>query len=334
MDENYNTNSFVAGQGEMYNMKMFISLGLVAYLLVKAAFGPFGIYPKKYYNQTMTINSNSANNQEQIINAYVPGIWNNEMTDIITFIVLFLVIFMLKTKNNLVVYSNKPNYYLLISIMVACCYPPLKQNFSTDPSSMNLFEKIMIPILLILGFIFNFMSSAGQNKFYLLYLGFIVIIFVGLYLSKSNSEMYQDVLYNVASTNNQTKCTSYDTQEITVKSSGTVFKLTTVFVLFLSIIALPYNNNIITNVINGLLIGCFIGMMSFYGFQYPFYRTPADFCKNEAECQKKNIPTDNGNTYDAEISSEVENKVNWNSWTIMSVALVMVLMLFYLSFQR
>jgi len=44
----------------------------------------------------MTINSNSANNQEQIINAYVPGIWNNEMTDIITFIVLFLVIFMLK----------------------------------------------------------------------------------------------------------------------------------------------------------------------------------------------------------------------------------------------
>ena len=46
----------------------------------------------------MTINSNSDNNQDQIVNAYVPGIWNNEMTDIITFIVLIIVIFLLKSK--------------------------------------------------------------------------------------------------------------------------------------------------------------------------------------------------------------------------------------------
>jgi hypothetical protein len=334
MNNNYNgNNEITAHTGSLFNLKTFVGMGLIVYLLLKAIFSPFGLYPKKYYNQTMTINSNSDNNQDQIVNAYVPGIWNNEMTDIITFIVLIIVIFLLKSKNNLVVYSNNVNYYLIISIVIACIYPPLKQNFSDDPSSMNLFEKIFIPLLLAVGFWFNFTTSPNKT-YYIIYLGLIIMIFTGLYLSKNNSEVYQDVLYNVSSTDNKSNCTNYDTQEITVKSSGTVFKLTTVFVLFLSIIALPYNNNIITNVVNGVLIGLFTGMMSFYGFQYPFYRTPSDFCKNKTECQTKNIPTDNSSSDDSGVESEMENKVNWNSWTIMSIALIMVLLLFYLSFQR
>ena len=333
MDNNNNNNQLIAHKGDLFNLKTFIGMALVVYLLMKAIFSPFGLYPKKYYNQTMTINSNSDSNQDQIVNAYVPGIWNNEMTDIITFIVLIIVIFLLKSKNNLIVYSNKINYYLIITFVIACIYPPIKQNLSDDPSSLNLFEKIFIPLILIVGLWFNFIT-APSKVYYIIYLGLIIVIFTGLYLSKSNSEVYQDVLYNVSSTNSQTNCTSYDTQNITVKSSGTVFKLTTVFVLFLSIIALPYNNNIITNIVNGILIGLFTGMMSFYGFQYPFYRTPSDFCKNEAECQSKNIPTDNSSEDDSGVESEIENKVNWNSWTIMSIALIMVLLLFYLSFQR
>ena len=169
MDENYNTNTIsISGGGEIFNMKIFIGFGLVIYFIIKAIFSPFGIYPKKYYNQTITLNTNSDENKDQIINAYIPGIWNNEMTDLITFIVLAIVIFLLKNKNNLVVYGSKLNYYLIISAVVACCYSPLKQNFSDDPSSLNMFEKIVIPILIGVGFIFNFMSSGSQKTYYLL----------------------------------------------------------------------------------------------------------------------------------------------------------------------
>ena len=181
MDENYNNNQSIQHKGELFNLKTFIGMGLVVYLLLKAIFSPFSIYPKKYYNQTITINSNSDSNQDQIVNAYVPGIWNNEMTDIVTFIVLIIVIFLLKSKNNLVVYSNKINYYLIIAIAVACIYPPLKQNFSDDPSSMNLFEKILIALLLIIGFWFNFIISPNKI-YYIIYLGLIIVIFTGLYL--------------------------------------------------------------------------------------------------------------------------------------------------------
>ena len=40
----------------------------------------FGIYPDKYYNQTMTITTNDENaDKETVVNGYVPGMWNSEL---------------------------------------------------------------------------------------------------------------------------------------------------------------------------------------------------------------------------------------------------------------
>ena len=97
MDNNSsNTNNGVI---DMFSTRLrtYLIPLIFGYFLIKLFFATFGVYPKKYYNQTMTINSNDENaDKESVLNAYVPGLWNSELTDFLVMVMMSLILFFVK----------------------------------------------------------------------------------------------------------------------------------------------------------------------------------------------------------------------------------------------
>ena len=75
-------------------IQIFLSVIIFGYFGVKIIYGLFfKYYPNKYYYRnidiTTTEQSGSSSTTKNIaLNAFVPGMWNNELTDFITTIVL------------------------------------------------------------------------------------------------------------------------------------------------------------------------------------------------------------------------------------------------------
>ena len=85
-----NSNNTNNGVIDMFSTRLrtYLIPLIFGYFLIKLFFATFGVYPKKYYNQTMTINSNDENaDKESVLNAYVPGLWNSELTDFLVIII-------------------------------------------------------------------------------------------------------------------------------------------------------------------------------------------------------------------------------------------------------
>ena len=77
-------------------INLYLSIIILSYFLIKTIFSSFGVYPDKFYNRNFTINSNGKNNMNNVINSFVPGVWNSEMNDLIITLILVLVIFFFK----------------------------------------------------------------------------------------------------------------------------------------------------------------------------------------------------------------------------------------------
>jgi len=79
-------------------MEVFLSIIIIGYFGIKVVYGYFfNFYPEKYYYRNINITTNEKvdgrNTGDITLNAYTPGVWNNEITDFITLIVLSTVIF-------------------------------------------------------------------------------------------------------------------------------------------------------------------------------------------------------------------------------------------------
>src|SRR5210317_384393 len=78
-------------------IEVFFSLIILGYFGVKVVYGTFfKFYPQKYYYRNLEINSTSSSNDEAskentnqlVLNAYMPGMWNSEITDFVVAIIL------------------------------------------------------------------------------------------------------------------------------------------------------------------------------------------------------------------------------------------------------
>ena len=104
-----------------------------------------------------------------------------------------------------------------------------------------------------------------------------------------------------------------------------------------------YNIGAVNNIFNGLLLGVFVGGVSFIGIQYPIIKTASDFCSSYQECQSKGIPTmAENNDLEAtpetiqklnEQTSLLQNRINVNSWTVIGISLTLMLVLLYLAIK-
>ena len=346
-NENNNTMMIGATMGLfMSRIRIYLIIIIFGYFIIKLLCAPFGIYPDKYYNQTMTITTNDENaDKETIVNGYVPGMWNSELTDLLIMVVMALILFFMKMDNNFPLTTRYGiNYAILIPFCIGLVVAVVKSQIGDD----TIFDYIYVSLILVigLGIIFYNMllnKKASSKISYLVYVGVLILLVILLFVFKNNSSVFTNILYNIRDKNAES-CTRYDMENVIVKSSGDEFKMNIPFITWLVLMVFSYNNNIINNVFNGLLLGVFVGGVSFLGMQYPIIKTASDFCSTYDECVAKDIPTgsltnsetcaDNDKIQELDTQATVlENRINVNSWTVIGISMTMMLVLLYLAIK-
>ena len=344
-NNNNNNNTFSSGLGD--RMRIYLIVIIIGYFLVKLAFAVFGVYPNKYYNQTITLNTNSGGSDEQIVNAYMPGVWNSELTDFLIMVIMCIILFFVKFNNIFPLTKNgsSMNYVLWVPFIVGMIIPAIKASAFSSSTKIDNIESIIVVFIGFFMILYNFFvaSSVGYKIKYLIYVGLIILIAVMLYVLRNKSSIFTNVLYNIRNKNTE-NCTRYDMENIVVKSSGEEFRLNTAFIVWLVLLLMSFNGGIMTNAVNGLLLGIFVSSVSFEGMEYPIIKTASDFCKTQEECKAKNIPYDSmsNSTKGCDINiiknldeqtKVMEGKINTNTWTVVSISLTLILVLLYLSIK-
>ena len=96
-------------------LQTFISMIIVGYFGVKIIYGIFfKFYPEKYYYRNIDINTSDPetkeyNTKKVVLNAYMPGVWNTEITDFIVTVVLCLIIYIYTNMANRAMIDNNGN---------------------------------------------------------------------------------------------------------------------------------------------------------------------------------------------------------------------------------
>lgn len=347
-----NNNSSNLGIDLLSNrLRVYLMPLIFGYFLIKMFFATFGVYPRKYYNQTMTINSNDAEaDKETVLNAYVPGVWNSELTDFLAMVIMCLILFFMKSSNQFPLSQNGGiNYTLWISFAIGLFIPVLRTQLEASTTSNSLigfdnFYTITVIIMGVFIIIYNLLLNSGVSGkgSYAIYVGLIILITILMFVLKNNSSVFTNVLYNVRDKNSE-NCTRYDMENVTVKSTGEEFRINIPFITWIILMLFSYNIGAVNNIFNGLLLGVFVGGVSFIGIQYPIIKTASDFCSSYQECQSKGIPTmAENNDLEAtpetiqklnEQTSLLQNRINVNSWTVIGISLTLMLVLLYLAIK-
>jgi hypothetical protein len=84
---------------EYKQLQKFFSLVIIGYFGIKIIYSLFfKFYPEKYYYKNIQITTNEGGEDENLITkdivlqSFMPGLWNNEMTDFISIIVIAFII--------------------------------------------------------------------------------------------------------------------------------------------------------------------------------------------------------------------------------------------------
>ena len=340
MDSNNNN---VANEGNplINKLRVFLIMIIFGYFLIKLAFAMFGVYPDKYYNQTITLNTNLDSNPTQIVNAYVPGVWNSELTDFLIMVIMCVILFFVKFNGPFPFTSSgsKMNYALWIPFIVGLAIPAIKVATSVDSAVFN--NVTSVAVLIIGGFIMVFNIISSFTPSYLVFSGLIIVTAIMLYILRNQSNIFSNVLYNVRDKNSE-NCTRYDMENIIVKSSGEQFSVNVAFITWLTLMLFSFNGGAVKDSLNGLLLGIFVGSVSFTGMEYPIIKTASDFCSSPTECQQKGIPHDSMTTsvencdvgtlqkLDQQ-TTVLEGKINTNTWTVVAISLTLILLLLYMA---
>ena len=341
MDSNNNNVGTNEGNPLVNKLRVFLIMIIFGYFLIKLVFAMFGVYPDKYYNQTITLNTNLDSSPTQIVNAYVPGVWNSELTDFLIMVIMCVILFFVKFNGPFPFTSsgNKMNYALWVPFIVGLVVPAIKVATSVDSAVFN--NVTSVAVLIIGGFIMIFNIISSFTPSYLVFSGLIIVTAVMLYVLRNRSNIFSNVLYNVRDKNSE-NCTRYDMENIIVKSSGEQFSVNLAFITWLTLMLFSFNGGAVKDSLNGLLLGIFVGSVSFTGMEYPIIKTASDFCSSPTECQQKGIPHDSMTTsvencdvgtlqkLDQQ-TTVLEGKINTNTWTVVAISLTLILLLLYMA---
>ena len=336
----------IGGDGEYSlslnkQLQVLLAIIIIGYFGVKIVYGFFfKFYPDKYYFQNIDINTtlDDKNDNEDdeynqnieekkeyqkkmakkiTLNAFVPGMWNNEMTDFITAMTLTFIIFVftnITTKSIISEYGNiHPSF--LFGYIIGLGYPPVYYNYSNFFSEefrkgciiQYLYLAIMVCFIIFI-ILLNYNSanvSKQENKMnYIIYIVSIILVLFGLIYSKKNIESYNSVTYFYR---NDQKCMKKDSEPGVVKSSGETVNLNTPFMVFILLLLFSFEPQSISMkylyiFIYGFLIGIFISSISYYGIEFFLVKNPQKECIGEDECRQDLMPI---------IPVEEESKIEW-----------------------
>lgn len=302
----------------------FLSFVIIGYFGVKIIYGSlFNVYPKKYYYRNVTINTNcssasTSTTENIVINGFMPSLWNNELTDIITLIVLSTLIFVFTHfyDKSIISYNISPSFIILY--LIGLTYPLYYNSYSN-----TLFYYILFSILfVVISFLalYSIYSNKESIINYLLYFITIVMLFFGLIFTRKQEQSSSHVTYI------NSNCSSSST---TIKNNGDKLSVTPHFLSFILLFGFifDYSKGIlkyISYALFGLLLGIFVSGISFYGLEYFLIKMP------ESQCTKQNIisSTEEEDTYNSSNNNSGDNNKNLTLIDSIKYLLLIVLIIF------
>jgi hypothetical protein len=313
-------------------MEVFLSIIIIGYFGIKIIYGLFfNFYPDKYYYRNININtneyidseeSNTSNTENITLNAYVPGIWNNEITDFISLMVLCGVVFIythVSTKSFVDIYGNL-NLSFLFGYIIGLGYPVFYINYIkyyvNIVNSTNVIKYIYLIILVIFIIFIIVLNYYEANKIsdthkysYLIYCVAIILLLFGLLITKKNIKSYNTVTYFH---NNGEQC-SFSKDGI-FESSGDVINITVPFITFILLLFFSYEPNEITmknlyTFIYGILLGILVSSISYFGIEYFLIKKPERQCTDINECIYKEMTVTEEEAYNY-VNSNINSNIN------------------------
>jgi hypothetical protein len=293
-------------------IQLFLSVIIFGYFGVKIVYGLFfKYYPNKYYYRNIDITTNekigsSQNTKNIALNAFIPGMWNNEMCDFITTIVLssIALVFSYNTSSGIFGLDGTTHPAFISGYLIGLLYPMIYKNYASSleeqaGTSCTIKYVYLACLFLLIVFItaLNYTSKnvvEDKQKVTVYFVVLILLIF-GLLLSKKNSKNYESVTYY-----NQIggSCTSRSNKTI-VQSSGDVINITPQFASFVLLFLFCYEPESITNkflyiFIYGILLGILVSGISYYGIEYFLVKMPEKEVSIEESFDQKIISTPSG----------------------------------------
>jgi hypothetical protein len=343
-------------------IETFISIIIIGYFGIKIVYGVFfNYYPQKYYYRNIDVTTNEGNGQTNTqnitLNAYTPGMWNNEMTDFITLIVLTGIIYIytnVSAKSFIDEYGNL-KFSFLLGYIIGLGYPIItaytgsliNKEMKTSIIIRAIYFFIAVAFIIFV-IIINYTSANKLNSIhrlnYTVYLIVIILLFFGLLLAKKNSKNYNSVTYFY---NDGDKCTF--AKNGILQTSGDIITITLPFLSFIILLLFSYEPSEISikNVytfIYGILLGILISGISYFGIEYFLQKQPEKECKDINECIYKEMPIPESsiiqNKKDIVIDSNlpevkvVKNNISIIKMIILLVIIIIVIYLIYYYFFR
>ena len=347
------------GGSETKVLQSFLSLLILGYFGIKIVYGGFfHFYPDKYYYRSVDIQTNesgelSGSNTEKIaLNSFMPGMWNNEITDFVSFMILAGIIFVFThvPSQNIFQSGGMVDSLFVIGFLIGLTFPVFYQNIKnscqmgvenqcTKHNSIVLVMSIVILIILI--FIQQNVSGKDSKSNYFIYLTAITLLIIGLFYTRKLSKTYQKVTYYK---NNEDKCTYKNTGY--VYSSGDQLLITPAFASWILLFFFgvePSNASLLKFVhfLFGMLFGIFTSSMSYYGIDYFLMKVGEKSCNSVEECKLKDMPRPPEDTKTADANETVSsNIINLNLSTnhiptmrTVLIVFIVLMMFYFLYFQ-
>lgn len=337
-------------------IETFISIIIIGYFGIKIVYGVFfNYYPQKYYYRNIDVTTNEGDNQTNTqnitLNAYTPGMWNNEMTDFITLIVLTGIIYIytnVSTKSFIDEYGNL-KFSFLLGYIIGLGYPIIaaytgtliNKEMKTSIILRCIYFFIAV-VFIIFIIIINYTAANKLNSIhrlnYTVYLIVIILLFFGLLLSKKNSKNYNSVTYFY---NDGDKCTF--AKNGVLQTSGDIITITLPFLSFIILLLFSYEPSEISiknvySFVYGILLGILISGISYFGIEYFLEKQPEKECKDINECIYKEMPIPESSSIqnkkdiviDSNLPATVKVIKNKTSIIKMIILLVIIIIMVYL----
>jgi hypothetical protein len=316
--------NILIGGDDSFNIKQlqkFFALIIIGYFGIKIIYAWFfKFYPQKYYYKNIKITSNEEENnitKDIVINSFMPGLWNNEMSDFITLIVIAFIIYIFTNVSSKSIINQYGNFNMsfLFGYIVGLGYPAIFVNYKSffdKNSTLSKYFSLTFLVAIIINIIHLNFKSASQVGIthsinYIIYIVVFILLIFGILGTRKLSKNYSTVTYF----NNDTEKCAFSKNGV-IQSSGDNINITLPFLAFLIILLFSYEPSEMSVqnyyiFVYGLLLGIIVSGVSYFGIEYILNKVPEKECNSINECLIQEMPTPNINVNLSNIYSELNN---------------------------
>ena len=325
-------------------LKSYMSLIIFGYFGVKVVYGLFfKFYPQKYYYRNIEINTgdvesevNEDNTKNVTLNAYMPGVWNTEITDFVVTVILAFIVYIYTNLGvrSMIDDNGNINTGLLLGYIIGLGFPPflktiqpllkVDQNNNLGRMVLNCLSIGLFIVIIAVIVIVNYISADNMKNIasYTTFISTIILLLFGLFLARKTQQTVGPVTYYFTEGNScRTKSQKY------VMSSGDLVKITPVFSSFILLLLFSYDPadagwKYVYIMLFGIFLGVFVSGLSYYGIEYFMLKQPIKQCNSLSECSTVEDPS----VYDEEMSEQLET-VNDNKKSLNIIKVIMLIAL-------